>query len=67
MKIESKPVMTFTEQEYDTFNTACIMLDDLVNGDYRLAFESIMGDAVNLDALYEGFATITNYVEEHRE
>lgn len=66
MKVESIPTITFTEQEYTTFNKACMMLDDLVNGDYRLAFETIMGDAVDLDALYEGFATITDYVEEHR-
>ena len=67
MRVESKPTMFFTEQEYTTFNKACMMLDDLVNGDYRLAFENIMGDAVNLDALYDGFATITDYVEAHRE
>ena len=67
MKLTSKPIITFTEKEYEAFNKVCMMLEDLVNGDYRLAFESIMGDAVNLDALYDGFATITDYVEEHRE
>ena len=69
MKVESKPTMTFTEQEYTTFNKACMMLDDLVNGDYRTAFETIMEeeDGMNLDILYGMFATITDYVEEHRE
>lgn len=67
MKAETKPVMTFTEKEYKTFNDACMILDDLVNGEYRLAFESIMGNAVNLDALFDSFVTITDYMEEHKE
>lgn len=66
MRIESKPTMFFTEQEYTTFNKACMMLDDLVNGDYRATFETIMED-IDLDYLYGMFATITDYVEEHRE
>lgn len=68
MKIETKPIITFTEKEYETFNKACMMLDDLINGDYRKAFATIMEeDETNLDILYGQFATITDYVEEHRE
>ena len=67
MNVETKPVITFTEKEYKAFNDVCMILDDLINGEYRLAFESIMGDAVNLDALFDNFATITDYVEEHKE
>ena len=67
MKLKSEPIITFTEKEYKTFNEACMMLDDLVNGDYRLSFENIMGDGVNLDLLFDWFATITEYAEEHRE
>lgn len=64
MKIKS--TITFTEKEYETFNKACMMLDDLINGEYRATFETIMKD-MDLDILYGQFATITDYVEEHRE
>ena len=64
MKIKS--VITFTEQEYATLNKACMMLDDLINGEYRAAFETIMED-LDLDYLYGMFADVVNYVEEHRE
>ena len=67
MKIKSKPIRTFTEKEYKAFNEVCMMLDDLVHGDYRTAFEIIMAGQVNLDVLYDCFATITDYVEENRE
>lgn len=67
MKLTSKPIITFTEKEYKAFNEVCMMLDDLINGDYRLSFETIMEGKVNLDVLYDCFATITDYVEEHRE
>ena len=64
MKIKS--VITFTEQEYATLNKACMMLDDLINGEYRAAFETIMED-LDLDYRYGMFADVVNYVEEHRE
>lgn len=69
MKLTSKPTITFTAKEYEAFNKVCMMLDDLVNGDYRMAFEIIMEeeDGMNLDILYGMFATLTDYVEEHRE
>lgn len=63
MKIKS--VITFTEQEYETFNKACMMLDDLINGEYREAFSEIVD--IDLDDFYDAFATLTDYVEEHRE
>lgn len=63
MKIKS--IITFTEQEYETFNKACMMLDDLINGEYRAAFSEIVG--IDLDDFYDAFATLTDYVEEHRE
>jgi len=63
MKIKS--IITFTEQEYETFNKACMMLDDLINGEYREAFSEIVG--IDLDDFYDAFATLTDYVEEHRE
>ena len=63
MKIKS--TIVFTEKEYETFNKACMMLDDLINGDYRAAFSEIVD--IDLDDFYDIFATITNYVEEHRE
>lgn len=68
MKIETKPVVTFTEKEYKAFNEVCMMLDDLINGgNCAVAFKSIVGDEVNPYTFYDIFATITNYVEEHRE
>ena len=68
MKLTSKPIITFTEKEYKAFNEVCMMLDDLINGEYRTAFENIMDvDEMNLDILFGMFATITDYVEEHRE
>lgn len=67
MKLESKPIITFTEKEYKAFNEVCMMLDDLIHGDYRTAFETIMEGEVNLEVLYNCFATITDYVEENRE
>lgn len=68
MKLESKPIITFTEKEYEAFNKVCMMLDDLVNGDYRTAFATIMEeDEANLDILYGMFANIVDYIEEHRE
>lgn len=68
MKLTSKPIITFTEKEYQAFNKVCMMLDDLINGEYRTAFETIMEeDEVNLDVLYGMFATLTDYVEEHQE
>jgi len=67
MKIEIKPIVTFTEKEYEAFNEVCMMLDDLIHGDYREAFESMVEDEVDPYIFYETFATITNYVEEHRK
>ena len=68
MKLTSKPIITFTEKEYKAFNEVCMMLDGLINGEYRTAFENIMDvDEMNLDILFGMFATITDYVEEHRE
>lgn len=67
MKIETKPVITFTDKEYRAFNDVCMMLDDIINGGCSDAFESIAGDEVNPDIFYDTFATITNYVERHRE
>ena len=63
MKIKS--TIAFTEKEYETFNKACMMLDDLINGEYRTAFSEIVD--IDLDDFYDAFATLTNYVEEHRE
>lgn len=63
MKIKS--IIIFTEQEYTTLNKACMMLDDLINGEYRTAFSEIVD--INLDDFYDAFATLTDYVEEHRE
>lgn len=66
MKIKS--TIAFTEKEYETFNKACMMLDDLINGDeYRATFSEIVGETIDLDEFYDTFATLTNYVEEHRE
>ena len=68
MRLESKPTIFFTDEEYETFNNACMMLDDLINGDYRAAFATIMTeDEADLDVLYGMFANIVDYVEEHRE
>lgn len=64
MKIKS--TITFTEKEYETFNKTCMMLDDLINGDYRAAFETIM-ENMDLDYLYGMFADVVTYVEENRE
>lgn len=63
MKIKS--TIAFTEKEYEIFNKACMMLDDLINGEYRTAFSEIVG--IDLDDFYDTFATLTDYVEEHRE
>lgn len=63
MKIKS--TIVFTEKEYETFNKACMMLDDLINGEYRATFSEIVG--IDLDDFYDAFATLTDYVEEHRE
>lgn len=65
MKIKS--VITFTDKDYRAFNDACMMLDDLINGEYQEAFSEIIGEKINLDEFYDTFATITNYVEKHRE
>ncbi len=68
MKIETKPVVTFTKKEYEAFNEVCMLLDDLINGEDSKAFESIVEDGeINPYTFYDTFATITNYVEEHRE
>lgn len=74
MKIETKPVVTFTEKEYEAFNEVCMLLDDIIHGECSDAFKSIMEEEVNPEVFevnpytfYEIFATITNYVEEHRE
>jgi hypothetical protein len=62
-------MITFTEQEYATFDKACAVLDELINGSegYRAALSEIVSETVDLDDFYDTFATITNYVEEHRE
>lgn len=65
MKIKS--IITFTEQEYATFNKACMLLDDLINGEYRAAFSEIIGEKIDLDDFYDAFATLTDYAEENRE
>lgn len=65
MKIKS--TIIFTEQEYTTFNKACMMLDDLINGEFRAVFSEIIGEKIDLDNFYDAFATLTDYVEEHRE
>ena len=66
MKIKS--TITFTEKEYEIFNKVCMMLDDLINGDeYRATFSKIVDEHLDLDEFYDAFATLTNYVEEHRE
>lgn len=74
MKIETKPVVTFTEKEYEAFNEVCMLLDDIIHGECSDVFKSIMESEVNSDIFeanpylfYEIFATITNYAEEHRE
>ena len=67
MKIETKLIITFTDKDYRAFNNACMMLDDLIHGDYREAFSEIIGEKINLDVLYDYFATITDYVEANRE
>ena len=74
MKIETKPVVTFTEKEYEAFNYVCMLLDDLIHGENGEAFNSIVKDEVNPDVFeanpyifYDIFATLTNYAEEHRE
>lgn len=67
MKIETKLIITFTDKDYRAFNSACMMLDDLINGEYREAFSEIIDEKINLDEFYDTFATITNYAEEHRE
>lgn len=67
MKIETKPVVTFTEKEYKAFNEVCMMLDDIINGECGDAFKNIVEDEVNPYTFYDIFATITNYVEEHQE
>jgi len=64
MKIKS--TITFTEQEYETLNKACMMLDDLINvGEYREVFSEIVD--IDLDDFYDAFGTLTSYAEEHRE
>ena len=65
MKVKS--MIIFTEQEYTTFNKACMMLDDLINGELRAAFSEIIGEKIDLDDFYDAFAALTDYVEEHRE
>ena len=65
MKIKS--IITFTEKEYETFNKACMMLNDLINGEYRAAFSEIVSECLDLDDFYDAFAILTNYVEKHRE
>ena len=65
MKIKS--TIAFTEKEYEVFNKACMMLDDLINGEYRVVFSEIVSETIDLDDFYDAFATLTNYVEEHRE
>lgn len=66
MKIKS--MITFTEQEYATFNKACMILDDLINvGKYREVFSEIIDGKIDLDDFYDAFATLTSYAEEHRE
>lgn len=66
MKIKS--TIAFTEKEYEVFNKTCMILDDLVNDDeYRATFSKIVGETIDLDEFYDTFATLTNYVEEHRE
>lgn len=65
MKIKS--TIAFTEKEYEVFNKACMLLDDLINGEYRTAFPEIISEKIDLDDFYDAFATLTDYVEEHRE
>lgn len=67
MKIETKTIITFTDKEYRAFNSACMMLDDLINGGYQEALSKIVGEKIDLDKFYDAFATITGYAEEHRE
>lgn len=68
MRVETKPTIIFTEQEYETLNNACMMLDDLINGECRAAFATIMTeDEADLDILYGMFANVVDYVEAHRE
>ena len=43
MKIKS--TIVFTEKEYETFNKACMILDDLINtGEYREVFSKIIDE-----------------------
>jgi len=65
MKIKS--IIIFREQDYATLNRACMMLDDLVNGEGRTAFSEIVGGKIDLDDFYDAFATLTDYAEEHQE
>lgn len=68
MRVETKPIIIFTEKEYETLNKACMILDDLINGDDHAAFATAMDeDEADLDTLYGMFANVVDYVEEHRE
>ena len=66
MKIKS--TIAFTEKEYEVFNKACMLLDDLINDNkYRAVFSEIVGETIDLDDFYDIFAILTNYAEKHRE
>ena len=68
MKMKIMSTIAFTEKEYEVFNRVCMMLDDLINTDeYRATFSEIVGETIDLNEFYDTFATLTDYVEEHRE
>ena len=67
MKVETKTTITFTDKDYRAFNSVCMMLDDIINGGYPEVFSEIIDEKINADEFYDVFATITNYVEKHRE
>jgi hypothetical protein len=68
MKIEVKPVITFTNKEYAAVNETCIILDDIVHSD--CPHPEILNDSgqiIDLDELFTNLAFFADYVEENQE
>lgn len=67
MKIEIKPKVTFTGEEYKAFNEVSSILDELANGPYSIPIITSSGLEIDLATFFETFADIVDYVEEHKE
>lgn len=68
MKIEVKPIITFTNKEYAAVNETCMLLDEIVHSGHphpKILDDS--GRVIDLDELFTNLAFFTDYVEENQE